>query len=168
MPKNDPSQRDSAAWSWAPPAPLDHPALYESLVSRRALAYLLDVLILVALAAAIWFTLGVFTLLTFGLLGPLQVFALALLPFAYHTAFIGALGQTLGMRACDVEVRAWSGERPDYLRAFLMTALFYLSIGLATFLILLVALFNDRRRTLHDFLAGTLCVRQSHLAAILP
>jgi uncharacterized RDD family membrane protein YckC len=36
------------------------------------------------------------------------------------------------------------------------------------FLVLVVALFNDRQRTLHDYLAGTLGVRRSRLAGAEP
>jgi uncharacterized RDD family membrane protein YckC len=113
------------------------------------------------LAAALWFALGLLTLVTFGLLFPLQIAALALLPLAYHTLFLAYRGQTLGMAALDVEVRAWTGRRPDLFQAFVQTALFYLTVALTSWLILLVALFNDRRRTLHDYLAGTLAVRRS-------
>ncbi len=35
--------------------------------------------------------------------------------------------------------------------------------SLTAWLILLVALFTDRRRTLHDILAGTVMVRRTHL-----
>ena len=63
------------------------------------------------------------------------------------------------MQFMDVEIRSWTGRRPDYLQAFIMTALFYATVFPSGFLVLIVVLFNDRRRTLHDFLAGTLAVR---------
>jgi uncharacterized RDD family membrane protein YckC len=68
----------------------------------------------------------------------------------------------------DVEIRSWTGRRPDYVQAFLMTALFYATVLPTGFLVLAVALFNDRQRTLHDYLVGTLGVRRGRLAATGP
>ena len=63
----------------------------------------------------------------------------------------------------DVEVRSWTGNRPTLWQAFLMTALFLVSIGLTGFAILLVSLFNGRGRTAHDLLSGTVVIRRSAL-----
>ncbi len=49
--------------------------------------------------------------------------------------------------------------RPGFLQALAHAALFYLTVGATGSLVLLVALFNRRKRTLHDLLAGTLMVR---------
>jgi uncharacterized RDD family membrane protein YckC len=54
------------------------------------------------------------------------------------------------------------GERPDYLQAFLMTALFYATVPITGFLILAVALFTERNRTLHDILSGITVIRAGH------
>ena len=148
-----------AAWETAPPDPLDDPDLYDGLLWRRPMAYLLDALIVAVAAFVLWFALGLLTILSLGLLFPVKVVALAVLPIAYHTYFIGAGGATLGMRFFDVEVRTWTGTRPGYPQGFLMTVLFYTTVTLTSWLILALCLFNDRRRTLHDYLAGTLAVR---------
>jgi uncharacterized RDD family membrane protein YckC len=68
------------------------------------------------------------------------------------------------MQLFDTEVRSWTGERPGYWQAFLMTVLFYVSIGITGLLILLVVFFNERRRTFHDLLSGTIVVRTRPLA----
>ena len=156
------SVRD-AAWSDAPPDPLDDPDLYDGVIWRRCGAYLLDVLAIAVLFLAAWFVLTFFTVISLGLLAPLEVAALALLPTAYHTWFIGSSGATPGMRFFDIELRSWTGQRPDLFQAFLQTVLFYTTISLTAFVILAVALFNNRARTLHDFLAGTVGVRHSRL-----
>lgn len=152
-----------AAWSDAPPDPLDDPDLYDGIVWRRSLAYLLDVVVLAVLGLIVWLGLGLLAVLSFGLLFPLQITAVALLPAAYHTFFLGSAGATPGMRFFDVEVRSWIGWRPDYVQAFLQTVLFYATVALTSWLILVVVVFNDRRRTLHDFMAGTVCVRHSRV-----
>jgi uncharacterized RDD family membrane protein YckC len=56
-------------------------------------------------------------------------------------------------------VRSWTGGRPSYLQAFVQTAIFYVTVGATASLVLLFVLFSERRRTLHDFLAGTVAVR---------
>ncbi len=154
-----------AVWQDMPPDPLDDPDLYDEIMWRRAAAYLVDVVAIAVLLAAAWFLLSLLAVLSLGLLLPLKIIVLAILPTAYHTYFIGSTGMTPGMRVFDVELRTWTGRRPDYVQAFLQTVLFYTTVGLTTFLILAVALFNDRRRTLHDFLAGTVGVRHSQITA---
>ena len=69
------------------------------------------------------------------------------------------------MKLLDLETRTWNGARPDYLQALVMTFLFYASIVITWFLVLLVPLFNERRRTLHDLISGVVVVRRSRLQA---
>lgn len=151
----------AAAWGEAPPDPLAAPALYQGLIWRRALGYLVDVVLIAALSVGLWFVAGVVGILSFGLLTPLGILALAILPVAYHTYFLGQAGATPGMALFDVEIRSWTGRRPDYTQAFLATVLFYITVSLTAWLVLAVTLFNDRRRAVHDVLAGTLAVRRA-------
>lgn len=153
-----------AAWSGAAPDPLDDPELYDGLVLRRVGAYAVDVIAIAVLWLVAWVLLGMLAILSLGLLLPFKVTVLVLLPTAYHTWFLGSSGATPGMRFFDVELRSWTGRRPDFFQAFLQTVLFYTTVALTGFVILIVALFNDRRRTVHDFLAGTVGVRHGRLA----
>lgn len=155
------------AWNDAPPNPLEEPDLYDSVIGRRSAAYLLDVLIIAVLAACGTFVISLAGILSAGLLTPLGIVALILLPIAYHTFFIGQQGATPGMLWLDLEVRSWTGAPPDFSRAFLMTALFYITVTITSWLVLIVALFNDHQRTVHDYLAGTVVVRRSRLAKVL-
>jgi uncharacterized RDD family membrane protein YckC len=106
---------------------------------------------------------GVAGILTFGALTPLGLVVLAVLPIAYHTIFISRHGATPGMRVFDLEVRSWTGRPPDTSQAFLTTVLFYASVSMTAWLVLLVPLFTDRSRTLHDILAGTIVLRRTRL-----
>ena len=150
-----------AVWSGNPPDPLDDPDLYDEIMLRRVFAYGIDAAILMVLVEAMW----VLVIFSLGLLWPAKLILTPLLPILYHSYFVGACGATLGMQLMDIEVRSWTGRRPDYFQAFVLTALFYATVFPSGFLILIVCLLNDRRRTLHDFLAGTVTVRYSHLAA---
>lgn len=144
-------------WS-ATPRPeldLDRDELFEGVVGRRIAAFLIDVCIILVMGVALW----ALVFLSFGLLSVLLTFA-PLIPLAYHSLMIGSpRSATLGMQFMSIEVRAQSGGRPSLLQAFAMTALFYFSIALTTSLILIVALFNDRRHCVHDYLSGTVVIK---------
>ena len=135
--------------------------LFEEIVIRRIIGYIIDVAILFFLGIVAWVLLLIAGVLSFGLTMPMIPLAIALLPTAYHTWFIGSQGGTPGMQLMDLEVNSLEGGAPSYLQALIMTVLFYLSVAVTGWLILIVALFNDRRRTMHDFFSNTLVVRRS-------
>jgi uncharacterized RDD family membrane protein YckC len=142
------------------PDPAAFPEVYEGVLWRRISAYLIDLFCIGVIAVVVWMVFAILWLLSFGLLGPVLWFLFGLIPLAYHSLLLsGARSATLGMRVFDLELRSVSGERPSFLQALIQTALFYITVGMTCSLILLVALFNRRRRTLHDFLAGTVMVR---------
>jgi uncharacterized RDD family membrane protein YckC len=151
------------AWGRGPlavPDPDAYPELYEGVLWRRALAYLVDLVFIAIVAAGLFFVFAVLWLFSFGLMAPVLMFLWGIIPLAYHTLLLsGRHSATFGMRCFDVELRSVTGARPSFIQALIQTALFYITIGLTCSLILLVALFNRRRRTLHDFLAGTVMVR---------
>lgn len=152
------SLRD-AAWEGEPPRPLDDPDLFDGVMPRRVLGYLVDLLVLMV----VFSVLGLIVFLSFGLLAPINLAIAPFIPVAYHTFFIGREGATPGMKLMDLETRNWTGARPDYLQALIMTVLFYASITITWLLVLLVPLFNERHRTLHDFASGVVVVRRSRL-----
>jgi uncharacterized RDD family membrane protein YckC len=145
---------------WGVPDPAAAPELYDGVLWRRVAAYIVDLVCIGMICAAAWVVFGILTLLSFGLLGPALWFLFALIPLAYHTFLIaGPRSATVGMRLFDVEMRSWDGERPMFLQALAQTALFYVMVGATCSLILLFALFNRRRRNLHDVLSGLVAVR---------
>jgi uncharacterized RDD family membrane protein YckC len=142
------------------PDPAAFPELYEGVLWRRVIAYLLDLLFIGIIMVGVWVVFALLWLLSFGLLAPLLWFLSALVPLAYNTLLLsGARSATFGMRCFDLELRSVTGARPSFLQALIQTVLFYVTVGMTCSLILLVALFNRRRRTLHDFLAGAVMVR---------
>lgn len=142
------------------PDPVARPELFEGVLWRRAFAYLVDLCCIGVIAIFVWVVFAVLWVLSFGMLGPALWFLFGLIPLAYHTFLVsGRHSATLGMRLFDLQLRSWTGERPVFLQALAHTAIFYLSVGATCSLILLFALFNRRKRTLHDLLAGMLMVR---------
>lgn len=147
-------------WQGEPPAPASAPRLYGGLLLRRSLAYLVDVLIIAVLGLGLGFLLSLIGFLSFGLLSPLAFIVMALWPLAYHSFFIATRGATPGMGLFGLEVRDWSGAAVEPLQAVLVVLLFYVTVSLTAWLVLIVVLFNDRGRALHDILASTIVVRQ--------
>lgn len=164
-----PVRGDQARPGWfdAIPEWLDRPEHFDGLVWRRALAYLVDAAVLSFIGLLMWLLFWFGLVVSFGLLAPLFgliYVAMPLLPLAYNTLLIGGpRSATLGMQMFDVEMRSWTGQRPEYLQALLVTALFYVSVGLTAGFILLLGIFNGRRRLLHDVLCGVVAVRASAL-----
>lgn len=151
-----------AAWQSSAIDPLADPALYDGIRWRRVFGYVVDLALIGFVSVAVWLLLAIAGIASFGLLLPLLPIGVALVPLAYHSLQVASSrSATVGMRLFDVEVRGWTGVRPDLFQAFLMTALFLVTVALTGSLILLVSLFNNRGRTLHDYLSGTLVVRAS-------
>lgn len=140
------------------PEHLDNEDLYEAIVWRRIVAFFIDWIII----GMILLSLGILTFFTLGLI---PFYALTpVIPIAYHSWLIGSdRSATFGMQMMGIEVRGVDGERPGFFQAFVMTAIFYLSVTFTGSLILIVALFTDRNRCLHDFLSGTIVVNTLYL-----
>lgn len=167
IPLHLPARAAGRAWEGAAPDPLEDRALYEGLVSRRVFAWFIDLTILFFLGIALWTVAGLVTVASLFTLGPLAIpLALVLatlLPLLYNGYFVGRHGATPGMALLDLEVRAWDGTRPELAQGFLFAALYLVTVAPSTWLILLVAFMNERRRCAHDYLAGTVVVRASRL-----
>ena len=136
-------------------------ALYEGILSRRVGAYFVDAILILGITLvfdALLVLLGLFTFgLSWLLLGPAGL----IVALAYGTLLIGdGGGATPGMRLFGIEARGLNGARPEYFQAFLMTALFYATVSVTGFLILIVAFFTEHNRTAHDFLSGITVVRR--------
>jgi uncharacterized RDD family membrane protein YckC len=139
---------------------LDDVSAYDGVRTRRVLAFLLDYLIVGLLLipfAILVFFLGLLTLglgwSLFAVLGP----AVALI-YVWNT--LGGPNQaTVGMRMMNIRLDRLDGRRVDGLFAVVHSVLFWAGNVVLTPLILLVSLFADRKRTLHDLLLGTVVTR---------
>ncbi len=134
---------------------LHHPELYEGLIFRRVAAYLMDIVMVACLVGIVSIASFILGIMTFGLSFGVTGLLLMLIPFAYHAVLIG------GPRHANLEVRIWiSGNSPELPQALMLTLLFYASIALTAWLIVLVAFFSDSRRCLHDYFSGTVDVNK--------
>lgn len=139
---------------------LDDVRAYDGVRTRRVFAFLLDYLIVGLLLVPfgiLVFLLGLLTLglgwSLFGVLAP----AVAL-TYVWNT--LGGRNQaTTGMRIMGIRLDRLDSRPVDGLFAVVHSVLFWAGNLLLTPLVLLVTLFSDRKRTLHDLLLGTVVTR---------
>ena len=151
--------------------PAANPELFEGVLSRRLLAFFIDVVIIavpVLAAAIVIFLFGIVTLglgwMLFWLLSPASV----VWALAYYGLTMGsAASATIGMRAMDIEIRTWYGGPAYFLLGAVHAVVYWVSVSVLTPLILLLGLFNARRRLLHDVLVGTVLINNPSRTATL-
>jgi uncharacterized RDD family membrane protein YckC len=142
--------------------PVANPELFEGVLVRRSIAFLIDVVIIaipVLLAALFVFVFGLITLglgwVLFKLLWPATVIWAVVY---YGLTFGSAASATIGMRIMDLEMRTWYGAPAYFVLGAVHGLLYWVTISFLTPLVLLVAFFNERRRLLHDMLVGTIVI----------
>lgn len=162
---------DSGTWrsdGGVPPHafdPLMQPELFRGVLTRRVFAFLIDLVVLsVPVILAVLF-IAIFGIVTLGLgwaLFWLVSPASILWAIVYYGASIGGQhSATPGMRVMDLELRTWYGARGYFVLGGIHAVLFWATISFLSPLILLVGLFNRRRRLLHDIILGTVMINSS-------
>ncbi len=144
------------------PDPTSSPELFDGLLTRRTIAFLID---LVAMGTLIiGFTLlGLIAgFLTFGLawLG-LFIVVPASIVFYYAVTLGSARRATIGMQLMDLVLTPVRGQPLDGWMALIHAGVFWLTAWISLPLSLLFTLFTPRRQMLHDLVTGTLMVRRS-------
>lgn len=151
--------------------PVLMPELFEGVLTRRMIAFCIDVVVItipVMLAGIFIFIFGLVTLgfgwTLFGLLSPAAVVWAIVY---YGLTFGSPASATLGMRAMELEMRTWYGAPCYFLLGALHAIGFWVSVSFLTPLVLLVGFFNGRRRLLHDIALGTVVINNAARAASL-
>ncbi len=138
------------------------PELFEGVLPRRVVAFFIDFVIVavpVVMAAMFIIVFGFVTLglgwMLFWLLGPAAVIWALIY---YGVTFGSPASATIGMRVMDLEMRTWYGAPAYALLGAVHAVAYWVMVSALTPFILLVALLNRRRRTLHDMLVGTIVI----------
>lgn len=151
--------------------PATQPELFDGVLARRIFAFLIDAIIILTPLAILSLFMLVFTVITlglgvvvFGLLGPIAAI--------WAVLYVGVTlsspaSATYGMRAMGLQMRTWYGAPMYFLLGAVHAIFFWVLSTVLTPLILLVTLFNSRRRTLHDYLTGTVLINDEARAASL-
>ena len=144
------------------PDPDSAPELFESILTRRVLAFVIDVValsIVLTAAALVALFAGIMTL-GLGLIAAPIIILLSIV--LYYGATLGSYRRaTLGMQAMDLVLTPARGMPLDGWRAFAHPLIFWLTSWVLPPFSLLVALFTPRRQLLHDLILGVLMVRYS-------
>ena len=145
--------------------PVTEPELFRGVLTRRIFAFLIDVVIISVPVIFGYLFIAVFGLITLGLgwlLFWLAWPAAVVWAIVYYGASIGgAHSATLGMRVMDLELRTWYGAPGYFVLGAMHAVLFWVSISFLSPLVLLVGLFDRRRRLLHDLVLGTVVINSS-------
>ncbi len=163
MPDSEP-RRVGVSFEVKPHAydPATSPELFEGVLARRVLAFFIDVILIAVPVVFAGLFIFVFGLVTFGLgwalywlLSPAAV----IWALVYYGTTLGSpASATIGMRVMDLEMRTWYGGPMYFLLGAVNAVVFWITVSALTPLILLVGLFNERRRLLHDMLVGTVVI----------
>jgi uncharacterized RDD family membrane protein YckC len=135
------------------------------------IAFVIDFVILsvpVVFVSMFIFVIGIVTLglgfFFYALLWP----AMVVWAVCYYGMTLGSpASATIGMRVMDIEMRTWYGAPAYFLLGAVHAVVFWITVSALTPFILLVFLFNERRRCLHDMLVGTVVINNEMRAASL-
>ncbi len=144
------------------PDPHTAPELFEELLVRRAVAYVIDLVILAAITFATLIAGIVAGVVTLGAAFFALPFAIPIAIALYYGATLGSVKRaTIGMRIMDIVLTPTRGAPLNGIRAFIHPVVFWLTWWFLTPFSFLFALFSPRRELLHDLIVGTLMVRRS-------
>ena len=151
--------------------PVERWELFDGVLPRRLLAFVIDVAIIFAAAALAVVVIIVLGLVTLGfgwwLLALLYPGTVVWALIYYGSTLGGPASATIGMRVMELELRTWYGAPCYFVLGAVHAVVFYVTMSTLTPLVLLVGLFNVRQRLLHDFLVGTVMINNARRAATL-
>lgn len=144
--------------------PYAHPELFAAVLPRRVFAFFIDVIVIAIPLIVAWIFIFVFGLITLGfgwalfwILSPASVIWALIY---YGMTLGGPASATIGMRALGLEMRTWYGAPTYFVLGAVHAVVFWVSVSMITPFVLLVGLFNSRRRLLHDYLVGTVVINR--------
>jgi uncharacterized RDD family membrane protein YckC len=151
--------------------PIVNPELFEGVLARRCIAFLIDVTIItvpVLFAAVFIFIFGIVTLgLGWALYWLLSPGAVIWAIVYYGMTFGSPRPATIGMRIMDLEMRTWYGAPAYFVLGAVHAIVYWVTVSFLTPFIVLIAFFNHRKRLLHDMLVGTIVINNANRAGAL-
>jgi uncharacterized RDD family membrane protein YckC len=145
--------------------PYTRPELFRGVLTRRMIAFVIDLIVLAIPIILVTLFIAIFGIVTLGL-GWLLFWLISPFSIVWALVYYGAsLGgphsATIGMRMMDLQLRTWYGAPGYFILGAAHALLFWVSLSFLTPLILLIGLFNGRKRLLHDILLGTVVINRS-------
>jgi uncharacterized RDD family membrane protein YckC len=144
------------------PDPATAPELFEGVLTRRVVAFFIDLMAMGAMILAFGLIGLIAGFLTFGLAWVALAFVVPAVIVLYYGATLGSSKRaTLGMQMMDIVLTPTRGQPLDGWMAIIHAAVFWLTTWISWPLSLLFALFTPRRQMIHDLVTCTLMVRRS-------
>ncbi|WP_319531396.1 RDD family protein [uncultured Cohaesibacter sp.] len=144
--------------------PAKQPALFDGILSRRALAFLFDAFMICILMIVFSLVIAVLGIVTLGLGFLLYAILFPVTALGYAAVTLGSYkAATPGMRLMGLEMRLWYGAKPYALLAIMHSLLFWVAGSILTPFVLLVGLFTSRKQLLHDIVLGTVVIDRDAL-----
>ena len=132
--------------------------------TRRIFAFLLDYVLVALLMIPFGIVVALLGVVTLGLGWLLFGILFPLVALTYIWMTLGGPEQaTVGMRMMGIRLERLDGRPVDGMLAVVHSVLFWAANAILTPLVLLVTLFTDRKRTLHDLLLGTVVARSERV-----
>jgi len=137
-------------------------AAYDGVLTKRFIAFLIDLVILSVPIVLVTLFIAVFGIVTLGLgwalfwlVSPFSV----IWALVYYGASLGGRhAATVGMRILGIHMETLSGSRPYFLLGVAHAIAYWVSVSFLTPLVVIVGLFNRRKQLLHDLVLGTVVV----------
>ncbi|MGH6832533.1 MAG: RDD family protein [Methyloceanibacter sp.] len=140
--------------------PVAQRQLFDGVIRKRFVAFIVDAIIILVLTTIAYVVVALLGIITLGLAWLLFGLVFPAVGLGYNALTIGGPNSaTIGQRMMGLEVRMWFGGKVTPLIAAFHALLFWFS--LVVFCpILLWALFDPRKRCLHDILAGVVVINR--------
>jgi uncharacterized RDD family membrane protein YckC len=175
---HDAGSAQDAGGAWrndggVPPHAFDpdlEPELFRGVLTRRVFAFLIDLVVLSVPVILGYIFIALFGVITLGLgwvLFWLAWPASVIWAIVYYGASLGGPhSATVGMRVMDLELRTFYCAPGYFVLGAMHAVLFWVSVSFLSPLVVLVGLFNGRRRLLHDIVLGTVVINTSVRAPV--
>ena len=140
--------------------PVTEPRLFQGVIGKRFIAFLIDAAIIFFLTVLAYVAVAVLGIVTLGLAWLLFGLVFPAVGLGYNALTIGGPNSaTVGQRMMGLQVWMWYGGKVTPLIAAFHALLFWVSL-VVFFPILLWAFFDQRKRCLHDILAGMVVINR--------
>ncbi|MEM7506350.1 MAG: RDD family protein [Pseudomonadota bacterium] len=144
------------------PDPAADRQFYDGVPLRRLVAFVIDMIVIVALMALVALSGVILGFFTAGLGFVLAILLFFATGFAYRFILISQRSATLGMMALGIELRDRTGEKLDAPTSLVHTAGFYVTLMFPFLMVIgwLLMLTSPYRRLGHDILPGTTAINR--------
>jgi len=144
------------------PDPATAPELFEGVLTRRVMAYFIDVAMLIAAVAVLSLVSMILGFFTFGIPWLLLPILIPLVVLGYYAATLGSpMRATIGMAMFDLVLTPARGRPLDGWAILIHPIVFWITVWIAWPISLIVALITPRRQMVQDLMTGTLMLRRS-------